>query len=68
MQKLLRFVFFVFSAAMFIGGICLFGAGLLASDRNHISFGIVGVMLAAFGLFLLWTGFIAPRFGIKGQR
>jgi hypothetical protein len=65
MRKLLLFVV---SVVMCIGGLYLFAAGLLLTRHMYIRPGIVGCMLTAVGLYLLWSNFFAPPFNIKGRR
>ncbi len=64
---------FIVSVATFVGGLYLLvtyllGTELPLEDRVQVMFGIAGAILMAFGLCLLWAGFIAPLFGIKERR
>jgi hypothetical protein len=63
-----KLLLFVFSVAMFVGGLYLLAVGLLFTGHFYIRPGIVGAVLTALGLYLLWANFIAPWFGIRGQR
>ena len=60
MRKLLLFIL---CGAMLIGGICIAILGLLSG--NILWFFIGGILLAIAGAYLIWTDFVAPRFGIK---
>ncbi len=68
-----RLPLFIVSVATCVGGLYLLvtyllGTELPLEDRIQVRFGIAGAILTALGLCLLWAGFIAPLFGIKGPR
>ena len=60
MRKLLLLIL---CGAMLIGGICI-AILTLVSDGTRLFF-IGGSLLAIVGAYLIWTDFIAPRFGIQ---
>jgi hypothetical protein len=62
MRKLLLLIL---SGAMLIGGLYLAIFELLFAPIIFFRVVIGGIFLALFGGYLLWTDFIAPRFGIK---
>lgn len=62
MRNLLSFVLF---AAMLVGGIAAAIFELWYARVIFFRFVIGGGLLAFAGAYLMWTDFIAPRFGIK---
>jgi hypothetical protein len=60
-----KLILLVLSSAVLIGG--LYGAifELWFARIIFFRFVIGGVILAFFGAYLIWTDFIAPRFGVK---
>ena len=62
MRKLLLFIL---SSALLIGGLYLVGAELLLAQGIYLRLAAIGILLAMFGGYLLWTDFAAPLLGIK---
>jgi hypothetical protein len=62
MRKLLLLIL---SSAMLIGGIYVTIVELLFAPTILFRFIFGGIILALLGAYLMWTDFIAPRFGIK---
>jgi hypothetical protein len=62
MRKLLLLVL---SSAMLIGGLYVAIFELLFARIIFFRFVIGGTILAFAGGYLIWTDFIAPRFGVK---
>ena len=62
MRKLLLFVLCI---AMMFAGVAVVSFGLLSASPGVRRFVIGGSALTFAGGHLLWTDFIAPRFGIK---
>ena len=62
MRKLLLLVL---SSAMLMGGLYVAILELLFARIIFVRFVIGGTILAFVGAYLIWTDFIAPRFGVK---
>jgi hypothetical protein len=62
MRKLLLLIL---SSAMLIGGLYVAIFELLFARIIFFRFIFGGIILALLGAYLIWTDFIAPRFGIK---
>jgi hypothetical protein len=62
MRKLLLLIL---SSAMLIGGLYVAIVELLFAPAIFFRSTIGGIILALLGAYLIWTDFIAPRFGIK---
>jgi len=58
----------VLSVAMLVSGLYLLATELLWVDERHGLTVLMGLMLAAFGTYLLWADFIAPVLGIKTKQ
>ncbi len=60
-----KMVLFLLCSAMILTG--LYGVGFELMYASHVLYRLViGVgLLAAFGIYLIWTDFIAPRLGIR---
>jgi hypothetical protein len=58
----------VLSVAMLAGGVYLLATELLwVEQRNGLTV-LMGLMLVAFGAYLLWVDFVAPVLGIKTKQ
>jgi hypothetical protein len=62
MRKLLLFLI---AGAMLGVGLYLIALEVWFARSIYFRFAIWGCLLALFGGYLIWTDFIAPRFGIK---
>jgi hypothetical protein len=62
MRKLLLLIL---SSAMLVGGLYAVFFELIFARIIFFRFVIGGIILAGVGAYLIWTDFIAPRFGIK---
>jgi hypothetical protein len=60
-----KLVVLILSGAMLVGGLYAAIFELLFARTIFFRFVIGGAVLAFLGGYLLWTDFIAPRFGIK---
>jgi len=60
-----KLILLVLSGAMLLGGLSLLVDQLLFASIIYFRFAVAGGVLAFAGGYLLWTDFIAPRFGIK---
>jgi hypothetical protein len=59
-------ILFVIAIAIIALGVYCVVDALLWSDRP-INFVIAGLTIGTLGSYILWTGFIAPMFGIKAE-
>jgi hypothetical protein len=57
----------VLSVALLVSGLYLLAAELLWVDQRQGLIILMGLMLVAFGAYLLWTDFVAPVLGITKQ-
>lgn len=57
----------VLSVALLLSGLYLLAAELLWVDQRRGLIILMGLMLVAFGAYLLWTDFVAPVLGITKQ-
>lgn len=57
----------VLSVALLLSGLYLLAAELLWVDQRRGLIILMGLMLVAFGAYLLWTDFVAPLLGITKQ-
>ncbi len=60
-----KLVLLIFSGAMLIGGLYAALFELLFARIIFFRFVIGGAILASAGGYLIWTDFIAPKFGLK---
>jgi hypothetical protein len=60
-----KLILFVLAGAMLVGGLYLTVLEFWFAQAALLRFAIGGLLLAFFGGYLIWTDFIAPRFGIK---
>jgi hypothetical protein len=58
----------VLSVAMLGGGVYLLATELLWVDQRNGLTVLMGLMLVAFGAYLLWADFVAPGLGIKTKQ
>ena len=59
---------FVLSVAMLAGGVYLLATELLWVEQRKGLTVLMGLMLVAFGAYLLWADFVAPVLGIKTKQ
>ena len=65
---MLKRLLLVLSVATLAGGVYLLATELLwVEQRNGLTV-LMGLMLAAFGAYLLWADFVAPVLGIKTKQ
>ena len=57
----------VLSVVLLVSGLYFLAAELLWVDQRHGLIVVMGLMLVAFGAYLLWTDFVAPVLGITKQ-
>jgi hypothetical protein len=58
---------FAVAVATLVVGLWLLGEELLVADIIHFKLVIGGAVLAALGVYLLWSDFVAPLLGIRGE-
>jgi len=65
MTYMRKLILLVFCKAMLFGGLVIAFLALMAEDHIYFRGVFIGASLAGLGGYLIWTDFIAPRFGIK---
>jgi hypothetical protein len=60
-----KLILLILSSAMLAGGLCIIVFELLSAPAVSPRFVVGGGALAFAGAYLIWTDFIAPRFGVK---
>ena len=60
-----KILLLVFCSLMVVGGISATIFELLFAKVIFFRFVIGGALIACAGFYLLWTDFVAPRFGVK---
>jgi hypothetical protein len=60
-----KLVLLIISGAMLAGGLCTIIFELLLAHTASPRFVVGAGALAFAGAYLMWTDFIAPRFGVK---
>ncbi len=65
MTVMRKLIFLLLSAAMLLGGLYLVLDEFLFATIIYFRFVAGGAAMAFAGGYLIWTDFIAPRFGIK---
>jgi hypothetical protein len=58
---------FFFSVAMIVGGLWLLGAQLFYAEKIYGLIVVAGVTPIFFGVYLLWSDFVAPLLGISSD-